>query len=137
MGSSTSTESLTTQSKTLGSISSRSKRYTPLKLSCSKLGLEDANASGGGSVLGLLDEGAEYVDPMFRNSIAEVIVSKEGHSFKDNKAGDKVQAQYGDSVAKDYAGNMAGGKSHDEGNEASQKARVLYGNNHGGKSVFD
>jgi hypothetical protein len=40
-------------------------------------------------------------------------------------------------VAKDYTGDVGGGKNRYEGNKASQKAKVMYGTNYGGMSVFD
>jgi FKBP-type peptidyl-prolyl cis-trans isomerase len=67
----------------------------------------------------------------------ELIGSKEGHEFINNSTADEASAQFGDSVAVNYTGDMGGGKHIYEGNKASQKAKVLYGNSYGGKSVFD
>jgi hypothetical protein len=98
---------------------------------------EDAKALSDEPGLEMLEEVVEDIDPAFQNSIKEVIASKEGHRFINNSTTDKASTQLGDYVAKDYTGNMEGGKHHYEGNRASQNAKVMYGNNYGGKSVFD
>jgi hypothetical protein len=97
---------------------------------------EDAQVVGNGPVIELLEESVEETDPIFGKVVAEVVQAK-GHVYRGNKAGDDAQAQYGDQVASGFQGTAAGGDHEYQQNEASQRAKVLYGNSYGGKSVFD
>lgn len=102
-----------------------------------QLGIEDAKALKDKPELVLLEESTEDADPEFHHSLKEVIASKEGHDFINNSTTNEASAQFGDYVAKDYTGDIGCRKNHYEGNKASQMAKVMYGTNYGGKSVFD
>lgn len=102
-----------------------------------QLRIEDAKALRDKPEIVLLEESTEDADPEFHHLLKEIIASKEGHDFINNSTTDEASTQFGDYVAKDYTGNIGYRKDHYEGNKASQKAKVMYGTNYGGKSVFD
>jgi len=86
----------------------------------------------------LLVESAEDVDSEFQKRLEAGAADQQGHRYLKNKTTADARAQFGDHVADEYKGSLHSlGGHHYEENEASDRARVHYGNKYGGKYVLD
>jgi hypothetical protein len=100
-----------------------------------QLSLEEAQEIEEEPCLVILEEATKDIDPLLQTSVQQVLTSREGHIFTRNLATDDARVRYGD---ENVAGATLTGSRHTyDGNIASGKSRVHYGNKFGGKSILD
>ena len=76
-------------------------------------------------------------DPLLTVAIAKAIEAREGHLYEGNQAVERAKAVYGDYISDKYKGPLAGKSSIYKNNTAGGDAKVLFGNQYGGRSPFD
>ena len=91
---------------------------------------------GSNSAVSVLQEAASDVDKMFESAIQKAVAqARYGHEYVEINSGDKTRVEVGKYVA---PGNTVTGLSHRYGKmNGYGEARIRYGDNYGGKSVFD